>query len=119
RISNECPMNSEKFTLRARLAKSGEMIYFSQLDINRILERALRRSGLPLYYTQGFSPRVKLSFGIALKLGIAGVEDVTFYFTRPVAYQICIDALQPQLPEGLTLLSIDPGRVDQAQRALV
>ncbi|MCM8820111.1 MAG: TIGR03936 family radical SAM-associated protein [Candidatus Omnitrophica bacterium] len=94
---------ADKFLIKCRLYKSSDMIYFSQLDLAKILERALRRSGLPTCYTEGFNPRVKLSFGRALKLGVEGTEEVTFYFSHPIEPLQLINRLQPQLPEGLKL----------------
>ena len=77
-------MESKKYPLKLILRKSGEMIYFSQLDLVRILERALRRSRLPLFYSQGFNPRVKMSFFGGLKLGLEGNISLTFYFTEVI-----------------------------------
>ncbi|MDP2924588.1 MAG: TIGR03936 family radical SAM-associated protein [Candidatus Omnitrophota bacterium] len=99
-------MNMEKFPLKVIIYKEGEMIYFSQLDLAKILERAIRRTGLPFYYTQGFRPHLKISFGRALKLGIEGAEDVIFYFTRPISPQELRQLLLPQLPQGLTIKNI-------------
>ncbi|MDD5584914.1 MAG: TIGR03936 family radical SAM-associated protein [Candidatus Omnitrophica bacterium] len=96
-------MNIQKFPLKVTLHKSGAMIYFSQLDLTRILERALRRSNLPLYFTQGFSPRVKLSFSNGLKLGVEGDIGVTFYFTKDLSPAILKEALAAQLPAGLNV----------------
>lgn len=99
-------MQNHKFCLEAVMEKSGEMIYFSQLDLSRILERALRRTDLPLYYTQGFRPRVKLSFANALKLGLIGNEDVILYFSQKISPQELLAKLTPQLPKGLTILNV-------------
>jgi len=38
-------------------------------------ERALRRSGLPVAWTQGFSPRLQISFGLALPTGCESVAE--------------------------------------------
>lgn len=84
--------------------KKAEMIYFSQLDLVRILERALRRSNLPLYFSQGFSKRVKMSFMAGLKLGLEGQIPVIFYFTSPISPQELKDRLNPQLPLGLEVI---------------
>ena len=80
------------------------MRYFSALDLTRILERALRRSSLPLYFTKGFNPRVKMSFGNALKLGVEGEIEATFYFTKDISLDILKEKLIPQLPEGLKMI---------------
>ncbi|MDD4955851.1 MAG: TIGR03936 family radical SAM-associated protein [Candidatus Omnitrophica bacterium] len=97
-------MQTEKFGTKLTIEKSGDMIYFSQLDLASILTRALRRAGLALYYTQGFNPRVKMSFGRALKLGIEGTEEVTIYFTEKISPEGLKQKLLPQMPQGLRII---------------
>ncbi len=99
-------MQTEKHPLKLIIEKSGDMIYFSQLDLASVLTRALRRAELPLYYTQGFSPRVKMSFGRALKLGLSGREEVTFYFTEKITAPELQSRLSPQMPQGLEIIEI-------------
>lgn len=99
-------MQIEKFAVKLAVEKGGDMIYFSQLDLVLILTRALRRADLPLYYTQGFNPRVKMSFGRALKVGINGQEEVTLYFTQKITSQELQDKLSPQMPQGLRITEI-------------
>lgn len=71
--------------LRVRLAKQHMARYMSHLDLQRTLERILRRAGLPLAYTQGFTPHPKISFASALATG-AGSEGefVDVDLTEPV-----------------------------------
>ncbi|MFA5271810.1 MAG: TIGR03936 family radical SAM-associated protein [Candidatus Omnitrophota bacterium] len=88
------------------IKKSGEMVFFSQLDLSLVFERSLRRAQLPLYFTQGFRPHAKMSFSLALKLGVEGEEEVTFYFTEKIGSQELREKLEPQLPSGLTILEI-------------
>ena len=83
--------------------KSGDMALYSQLDMVSVLERALRRSKLPVYFTQGFNPRIKMSFHNGLKLGIEGDIEMTFYFNDPVTIDRLKQNLAPQLLEGLTI----------------
>ena len=73
-------MQDTRFKLELVIHKKGEMIFFSQLDLVKIFERALRRTDLPLYFTKGYNPRLKMSFDRALKLGLEGTLHVTFYF---------------------------------------
>lgn len=95
--------NIVKFPLKIRLYKFGDMVYFSQLDMVSVLERALRRSKLPIYFSQGFNPRVKMSFHSSLKLGLEGEIETTFYFNRLINFDEMTTALSPQLPTGLEL----------------
>ena len=55
--------------LRIRFAKRGKVRFTSHRDTARIWERALRRTGVPVAYSQGFSPRPRISFGLALPTG--------------------------------------------------
>ena len=96
-------MNDIKYPLKVICRKEGDMRYFSQLDLVRLFERALRRAKLPVFFTKGFSPHAKMSFSNALKLGVEGEEEVTFYFTDSVEPAVLVSRLQPQLPRGLTL----------------
>ena len=55
--------------LRIRYSKKGKFRFISHRDVARIWERVLRRVGVSVAYSQGFSPRPKLSFGLALSTG--------------------------------------------------
>jgi hypothetical protein len=55
--------------VRIRFAKTGKVRWTSHRDVARMWERALRRVRLPVAYTEGFSPRPRVSFGLALPTG--------------------------------------------------
>ncbi len=55
--------------LRLRFTKAGKIRFTSHRDVARIWERALRRSRLPVAYSQGFVPHPLVSFGLALPTG--------------------------------------------------
>jgi radical SAM-linked protein len=61
--------------LRVRFAKLGKVRWTSHRDIARMWERAFRRTGMPLAWTAGFSPRPKVSFGLALPTGYESVAE--------------------------------------------
>jgi radical SAM-linked protein len=98
-------MENNKFPVKILLHKKGEMIYFSQLDVYRLTERALRRSGLPLYFTQGFNPHPKISFLSGLKVGQEGKIESILYFKEPISFTRLKTDLLPQLPLGLEISS--------------
>ncbi len=94
--------------VRFRFTKLGKVRFTSQRDVARMWERALRRAGLPLAYTAGFSPRPQLSFGLALPTGcesLAEYVDVAVDEGRPGAAPIEVAALSgvlsPLLPAGI------------------
>jgi hypothetical protein len=61
--------------LRIRFAKLGKIRWTSHRDLARMWERAFRRVQLPLAYSEGFSPRPKVSFGLALPTGYESVAE--------------------------------------------
>ncbi len=54
--------------IRIFFNKTDEAAYISHLDLQRLMGRALRVSGLPVWYTQGYNPRIYLSFSLPLAL---------------------------------------------------
>jgi radical SAM family uncharacterized protein/radical SAM-linked protein len=74
RRNNGRPLKN--WRLRFIFRKEGDAVYLSHLDLMRELRMALRRSGLPVAYSQGFNPLVKLALGSALGIGIVGEAEV-------------------------------------------
>ena len=61
--------------LRIRFTKLGKVRWTSHRDVARIWERAFRKASLPVCYTAGFSPRPKISFGLALPTGAESIAE--------------------------------------------
>jgi len=62
--------------IRFEFQKVGELRYLSHLEMMRALQRALRRAGVPLHYTQGFNPQPKVSAAQALAVGVEGLREL-------------------------------------------
>ncbi len=62
--------------IRFEFQKVGELCYLSHLELMRALQRALRRAGVPLAYTQGFNPQPKVSVAQALAVGVEGLREL-------------------------------------------
>ena len=57
--------------------EKGERIrHIGHLDIQRSVQRGLRRSGLPVAYSQGFSPHILITFASALSTGACGKREI-------------------------------------------
>lgn len=56
--------------------KGKALRHIGHLDLMRTVQRALRRSGLPIAYSKGFSPHVQLSFAAPLSVGVVGLREV-------------------------------------------
>jgi radical SAM family uncharacterized protein/radical SAM-linked protein len=88
--------------------KGAALRFTSHLDLMRSWERALRRSELPLAFTQGHHPHLKMSFGPPLPLGYRSRAEVfDLEFSRPPAVDLA-QRLNAVLPEGLRVLTFRP-----------
>jgi radical SAM-linked protein len=61
--------------LRLRYAKRGRLRFASHRDFQRAFERALRRAGVPMAYSAGFSPHPKISYANAAPTGTASEAE--------------------------------------------
>ena len=92
--------------LRIRFAKLGRVRWTSHRDVARMWERALRRARLPVAYTGGFSPRPKLSFGLALPTGCESMARVPRLALRePVLPRTCTSAGQFPPADGVDVVA--------------
>lgn len=92
--------------IRVQFTKVGRVSYMSHLDLNRFMQRALRRSNLPIKYTEGFNPHAYLTFALPLSLGFESkVETMDFKLTEDISPEIVKDRLNAVLPEGLKVIS--------------
>ncbi|MEN9860254.1 MAG: hypothetical protein RLZZ515_736, partial [Cyanobacteriota bacterium] len=109
------PASERVARLRFRFSKTGSMALLSHLDLVRLMERALRRSALPVSFTGGFHPLPRVQFALALPLGAeADGEWMDIEFTRGLDPAEALQQLQPQLPEGFALLQVESVEVSGA-----
>jgi radical SAM-linked protein len=85
--------------LRLRYSKLGKVRFVSHRDGARLWERALRRVALPVEYTEGFTPRPKLGFGLALP---TGAESVAEYLDVDLVKGAAIDPSDPSLVDAFS-----------------
>ena len=84
--------------------KVGRLRYLSHLDVARGMERALRRSGLPIRYTKGYNRRMRLHFGQALPVGAEGKAEILgIEMTQPLPPEEIARRMNEQLPPELAV----------------
>ena len=92
-------------TIRLKFRKKGLSIYYSQLDLQRVMARALKKSGLPVWYSQGFNPHIYMTFTLPLSLGHESeCESVDFRLNEEMAEADILKALEGTLPQGIELV---------------
>lgn len=93
--------------IRVRYAKRGRMRFSSHRDFARAFERALRRAGVPMAYSAGFTPHPKVSYLGAAPTGVASeAEYLEIGVTRTVDLDQLRIALDTALPDGLDVLEL-------------
>ncbi|MBI5399987.1 DUF2344 domain-containing protein [Candidatus Saganbacteria bacterium] len=62
--------------IQIKYRKGPEVKFISHRDLMRAFQRAIRRAGLPIDYSQGFNPHMKISWGgQALKVGATSENE--------------------------------------------
>jgi radical SAM-linked protein len=91
--------------IRLRYTKRGRLRFTSHRDFQRALERALRRSAVPMAYSAGFSPHPRISFANAAPTGSASeAEYVELALSAPRDPEALRAELDESLPTGLDVI---------------
>ena len=91
--------------VRIRYAKRGPLRFTSHRDFARAFERAVRRAGVPVAYSQGFSPHPKISYASAAPTGVASeAEYLEIGLQAPAEPERVRAALDEALSPGLDVL---------------
>lgn len=95
------------FEVRLWLSKQGRIKYVSHLDMFRLMQRAVRRAEIPLWYTEGFNPHPYISFLLALSLGTEGLrEPVDIRIVDEMTTDEIKNRLNAAMPEGLCIEAV-------------
>ncbi|MBQ8799319.1 MAG: DUF2344 domain-containing protein [Lachnospiraceae bacterium] len=92
--------------VRVRFAKYGAVKFIGHLDVLRYFQKAVRRAGLKIAYSQGFHPHQIMSFASPLGVGITSEgEYMDMELTAEYTPKEIVDALNSAMVEGFTVLS--------------
>ncbi len=94
--------------VRATFEKCGRAKYISHLDLNRCMLRTFRRSGLPIWYTEGFNPHPYYSFALALSLGFESSCEILDFniIDDEMSMEEIRDKLNAVMPEGMGIVKV-------------
>ena len=103
--------------IRVQYTKGSSLRFTGHLDLQRIWERLLRRSKLPVRYSQGYHPRARLNLASALPLGFTSeAELLDFWMNEPLSGGEIHERLSNTAPPGLKILSVQT--VDLREKAI-
>ena len=95
----------QRLRIRIRFTETGKVRFVSHRDVARLFERAMRKLRLPVAYSEGFSPRPKLSFGLALSVAHeSDAEYLDVELTEPIDVDDLPRALSAALPDGIDVV---------------
>ncbi|MCX7773392.1 MAG: TIGR03936 family radical SAM-associated protein, partial [Clostridia bacterium] len=98
--------------LRFSFSRGEALKYIAHLDVLRVFERALKRSKLPVSYTQGFNPRQKLVFGLPMSIGLTSESEYAdIELDAETTPDEFVERLNISLPEGIRILEAVPQTV--------
>ena len=85
--------------------EKGERIrHIGHLDIQRSMQRGLRRSGLPVAYSNGFNPHILITFASALSTGACGLREIMdVTMAEPTDAQVFLEKMNRAMPPELCL----------------
>lgn len=92
--------------VRLFYTKTGRMKFLSQLDMNRLMTRVIRKSGLPVWYTEGFNQHIYINYAVPLSLGFEGlyeIMDIRLTDDEPAPENI-VKQLNSAAPDGIKFL---------------
>jgi radical SAM-linked protein len=106
-VAEPAPQTPAVQHLVVRYAKRGKMRFASHRDVARAFERGVRRAGLPIAYSAGFTPHPKISYAGGAPTGVASeAEYLSLALTaRQAATQVC-QRLDAALPDGIDVIDV-------------
>jgi len=96
------------YLYRIKYRKNGPLKFISHLDLNLLVRRILLRAKMPVELTQGYNPRIKVSFGPALPLGVEGWQEIMeITLTKLLTKEKLKDVINKVAPSGFQVLEIE------------
>lgn len=99
------------YNIRVRFTRGEELKFISHLDLMKVFERALRRTGLPVAYSHGFNPHPQMVFGLPLSVGVTSeAEYADFELSQEIGPAEFIERLNTGLPAGIRIMEAAVGK---------
>jgi radical SAM-linked protein len=100
------PQPIEVRNVRIRYRTGQALRFLAHGDLMRAFHRAFRITGIPVVFSQGFTPRPRAAFGPPLPVGITGVREAMDLELSGPPPDDLVERLNAALPEGLEVLEV-------------
>lgn len=105
--------------VRVKFSKQGNMKFIGHLDVMRYFQKAIRRAGIDIAYTEGLSPHMIMSFASPLGVGLTSdAEYMDIELRTPISSKEAIDALNRVGVEGITVTGFREVPEGKANKAM-
>lgn len=89
------------YTARVKFERGEEIRFISHLDMQRMVQRIMRRAQIPMKYSEGFNPHPKLAFAMALAVGMTSkCEYFDVELESPMEPEEMVERLNLKAPAG-------------------
>ncbi|MEZ6154959.1 MAG: TIGR03936 family radical SAM-associated protein [Candidatus Scalinduaceae bacterium] len=93
--------------IHIRFKKQGSLRFISHHNLMKLFERAIRRAEIPVKMSEGFNPRLKIIFPLALPVGVEGIDEkLGIVLSEYMQVSEVESRLKDQLPEGIQIVSV-------------
>ena len=103
----------EEIPYRVSYEKVGLARFISHNDMMNVIQRGFRRARVPVEFSRGFHPKMRMSFAPALALGMRGLREILDFRSsyEIEAGEFC-SRVNDRLPEGIRILGLERRNAD-------
>ena len=93
--------------IRIRFTKTGDLMYISHLDLSRTMQRIIVRSGVDIWYSEGFNPQPRIVFALPLPVGVESeCELMDIKINHPMSHDEIKERIQSNFPAEMKVLDV-------------
>ncbi len=95
--------------IQVKFIKQGSLRFISHLNLMKLFERAIRRARISVKMSEGFNPKPKIAYPLALPVGIKGIDEkLEMELCESMQVSEIETRLKRQLPENIQIISVEP-----------
>ena len=93
--------------VRIKFKKYGSLMYISHLDLARTMQRIIVRSGIDIWYSEGFNPQPKIVFAVPLPVGVESeCEYMDIKLNSFMEFEEIKERLSKNVPDEMEILDV-------------
>ncbi len=95
--------------IQVKFIKQGSLRFISHHNLMKLFERAIRRARISVKMSEGYNPRPKIAYPLALPVGIKGIDEkLEMELREHMEVSELETRLKKQLPENMQITSVEP-----------